>query len=1694
MFIIDVELSIFCVIFTLSVNPIMTKLSPYVALWAACMFASVSMIGQRYGFKQLYSVQSMKVQAAKASPPIIIQSSVEFSECAMNTDYELYVLDAENACIYVFSESGSLLRIIKTIETTTGKVELRAPKHICFDRFNTLYIYDSKLGIILRVPVKGDANYLGTAGWGPGELGDVIDLAVDSKGNCYALNRSRNVVDVYASDGTYLTWISGQKPFQAPIAIGLNGADELYVLEEEGPNVVVFNDEGNVVNTNSALGSRKNVGLKEAVSLAVIENGDFFVLDGKTCVTYHFSRVGDVIGSLGSKGESREGVFDEAVQLYAISGITNHLAITDEEAGVVQTFMLDQLKSSSHLPARKIKMVESSSSRKPVYDLAVSSTGLRFAIPYDNRSKVIAYKDTSQVDAFTISGAIEEAAAIACDTSGNLFVADRGADEVLMFDAAGRLVRRLGKEIETKLKNPVGLVIQNSGNLVVADEGRGSLMQWNAKGQFLKEITSEANSVLRSPMRIDCDSKDQIYVWDDDLNVILRIGSGGWPTAEKQLSVRREKPGGSPGLIGDFYVDPLDQIHVFNKTNHQIEVYSWDFEPVMIYSIGHPGGGRGSIGNAEQMVLDTRTLNVYLTQDKGKTQRVFHYLIPPPIPEGDMLFDVIDGKLIANFSRLKSKAVVAYGLTRPTAMGDSVVYRTEGSSFTITQPLTDQTLHRYGFVALSWSDYSDASMSFDDYFNYAEAMVHARKYQEALGSWILALETMGRQTGIVEHIAKRMAEVSGELLAMQNIDLAIDFIKEAFKLSPKSLLVKGTYRDAVMAKYSQLINQREINVVINDMQLHINNQNLRSIYLETADTLARVLSLQENLTSINDAIKVQRKLLEWESKPEYKQSLAISFFELYKFKSMRETSALELRSILEESLANSRDAYNVLKLEGKSYFTSHLVQIASMNELGKYDDVQQGATAELGASASVMPSDVIVAYRTELAKAFYAKGNLLGAESEYTTVLSLESTNRNAREALVEVLIQESKFDAASEMLHQLMLGKEELPEYTIQIGRIALLKNNPSEAVFQLEKVISKDPSLRQAFIYLGDAYSHSANYLQAIKSYNRALQFVDEQISKFGQGKRNKQLLTSLPKERIRILNALVRINTELQDYQSAYVASQRLIKLDESVAESHYHAGNACLQLGRIYHAIEHFNKAISLDEEQETYRSALSSAIQLRDQQVNNAAPLSIGEVLMNEIFPSIYKNYSDVHQLPAGEFVLTNNTDGLITPSSISVFCADVMLVPTQVNTVAILAKSNSVVRFPAIFSENILSNSEALTRQMEVVIIYTHQGAEQTIRKSGTFTLNGRNAIVWSDKRRMASFIAPSNQMLVDYNKQADQLFKGMPKYGLNRSVLKAGQIYALLSHSDLTYSSDPNQGYASLSQKTEVKDFLQYPLETLQRRGGDCDDLVALYAALLESGGVSAAYIDLTGHVMAAFDSGIRPSEIADYGILPSEVIVLNDIVWIPIEATKIGTGGFFQAWKMATERYYREVEAGQFPQLIPIAEAWNIYNPATYQPVDFAPIVPSDTKVKDEYKEFVLQFVSKTKQHVLDELAARCIAEPNNVYVRNAYATLLTQTGQFEKAKKVFRETLAMTPESAIILNNLGNIEFLQGKFAEAADLYFQASQLDEKDAQIHINLCKSYWQLGDKPKSRASFEKAESLDSSVSDIYHELKKQIQ
>ncbi|MFM2000063.1 MAG: hypothetical protein RL204_2010, partial [Bacteroidota bacterium] len=1322
-------------------------------------FVVITFISFGQGYEYLRSIPAEAPKIEKETATI-----------AMGTNGSVYMLDKVAKSIMVFDVYGNIAENLTRFPTAEISLKLEDPTAICVDSQDQLYVYDDALGKIIKRNTKGLCTTFGEKGSELGQIRDITGLAVDSKGYCYALNGEDNRIDVFYPDGTYLTWITGTSvPFEEILSIGVSASDELYVLENPGPNLYVFDIGGTLVNTNRNLSNRKNITIKNIVDMTVLANGEFILLDGETCQAIHFSRVGELIGTVGTKGNTfGNGVFKTATHIRSSLLDPYKIAILDASTQQVQLFNHKSPTPIPGNPPKRVKMSRSTTARKPALDLVVAPNNSRYVIPANDHKKVIAYKDTSEIDLFTLTGQIKDAVALAADNNSNLYVADKGNDEILMYDLTGALIRKLGQEIPEKLRDPVSIVIQKNGNLIVADRSRESLYMWNSAGVFSKVITSRENSIMRAPIKIQCDSKDQIYVLDEEANCIYRIGATGWPTSEKKIQARPLKPGEKPGVILDFFVDPLDQVHLFNSTTQQIETYSWEIDPVLKFSMGRPGAGVNGFESIDHMLIDRSTLSIYFTSSKNKSQKVYQYLLPPPMPEGSVLYDVVDGKLNVQFSKSKSTAVIAYGLTTPTANGDSLAFKTTSSTFVITQPKGDQKLHHYNFVTISWSDFSDPSLGFDDYFSYAESMVDAQRYEEAKGSWQLALEKFGRPQRMTEYIAHRMAELSVMLVKNFDIENAISYAKTATELLPSSNEILANLQYVLKAQYIQYSNQGNINGLIADAETYMSNDVLKKIAWSAMDTVAQILSLEESLNSINTSIRLEKKLLEWDrGNASFAHSLESSYFMLYKFKSIRETSALELKTILDETLVNGEFAYKNLKAQGKPYFDAQLTYLEAQYESGNYEDVIRLSSFELGSSSALMTQSTMIGYRKVLARSFSATNQHALAVQEYDKILNLIPKDPEFTDLMADALIAQTDYATAKNILQQLTIGNSDNSYISARIGYIELLNGNYKEAIFQLEKALKKTPTLLWAHGYLAEAYDKSSMTEKAVEYYEVAIQYLDESILRFKQSTVNSPLLNSYTARRESYLLNLARINYELSNFHESRKYYERTTQLNPSNASAHLGLGDACRNTGRIYEALNSYNKALALDTNNVTYKSARDNALKLKAEAQKNQMPLSILDVASIEIFPSLYRNYSDIHSLPVTEIVLTNNSTSPILPTSATVYSKELMAEPTSVKVPEIAAQSEYRLRIPAIFSENILKINDQKNMQIEVVINYAQNAVPSSVQKTFPLVVHGRNAIVWSDKRRLASFVSPNEEKLIEFNKSIDTLFRNNATYGM---------------------------------------------------------------------------------------------------------------------------------------------------------------------------------------------------------------------------------------------------------------------------------------------------------------------------------------
>ncbi|MBU0559711.1 MAG: transglutaminase-like domain-containing protein [Bacteroidetes bacterium] len=128
----------------------------------------------------------------------------------------------------------------------------------------------------------------------------------------------------------------------------------------------------------------------------------------------------------------------------------------------------------------------------------------------------------------------------------------------------------------------------------------------------------------------------------------------------------------------------------------------------------------------------------------------------------------------------------------------------------------------------------------------------------------------------------------------------------------------------------------------------------------------------------------------------------------------------------------------------------------------------------------------------------------------------------------------------------------------------------------------------------------------------------------------------------------------------------------------------------------------------------------------------------------------------------------------------------------------------------------------------------------------------------------------------------------------------------------NMNYVSDPRTSF----------EYVQFPEQTFELKGGDCDDLSVAFSSLLESIGIATAFVDYVSadkisHVSLLINIKLPPEKANlitknDKKYFIRENSNAENEIWIPLEMTSLSD--FETSWNLASEKFYREgiVELG--------------------------------------------------------------------------------------------------------------------------------------------------------------------------------------
>jgi tetratricopeptide (TPR) repeat protein len=312
--------------------------------------------------------------------------------------------------------------------------------------------------------------------------------------------------------------------------------------------------------------------------------------------------------------------------------------------------------------------------------------------------------------------------------------------------------------------------------------------------------------------------------------------------------------------------------------------------------------------------------------------------------------------------------------------------------------------------------------------------------------------------------------------------------------------------------------------------------------------------------------------------------------------------------------------------------------------------------------------------------------------------------------------------------------------------------------------------------------------------------------------------------------------------------------------------------------------------------------------------------------------------------------------------------------------------------------------------------------------------------------------VSANDPTAVKFAKNVQSMVQGMGNTAVDANLQLAAALHDALTLYGLTYSNDP---VATLNSDKKTVDYIQFPQQTLDYRGGKCSDFSVLYASMFEAVGVETAFITIPGHIYMAIALQMGAEEARKSFLHSDDLIILGDKVWLPIEIT-LREGGFVKAWQMGAKEWRENLAKGQ-AKLYPLHDAWAVYQPVGYSSTTTAIEIPAQDKVVTAFTADVTAFVSGEIGQQEAALLAAITKATNKSKSMNSLAVLYSRYGLYDKAEKQLNTILAKD-EYVPALLNLGNIYFVQGQMEKALEYYNRASKKQPDNAMVLLSVARA------------------------------------
>lgn len=250
-----------------------------------------------------------------------------------------------------------------------------------------------------------------------------------------------------------------------------------------------------------------------------------------------------------------------------------------------------------------------------------------------------------------------------------------------------------------------------------------------------------------------------------------------------------------------------------------------------------------------------------------------------------------------------------------------------------------------------------------------------------------------------------------------------------------------------------------------------------------------------------------------------------------------------------------------------------------------------------------------------------------------------------------------------------------------------------------------------------------------------------------------------------------------------------------------------------------------------------------------------SPVKITDLkLVSEtLFASLYNSYATT---PIG-YVTIQNDHGKKLPVTMSVSIPGLTATETR-ESFFLLPNQPNKIYFSVVLPKDILQKRLQEYHQVKIRLDYKINGENKYVDDAKKFALLGRGAITWEDPGKAAAFITKRERLVKLFADEVTDDLPYRPEIALGK-IYKAACLFDAMGAAGINYDDRSENLYSNIPKNQNSIDLIQYPVELLMSRKGDCDDLTVLYASLLECSGVKTALLSTEKHITLMFDTGIH-------------------------------------------------------------------------------------------------------------------------------------------------------------------------------------------------------------------------------------------